>query len=265
MRSALLVVAAALVAVLLGVLPARGEEETVNVREKVLREVRDLLESADTYAAAEHVQEGVEPAVAAPRYEHVVTDLYWKAKDLPGCLALGRSGVAYCLTMAQRSGDAETGAGLRGAAQRLAFNLASFTWTGWDEAGIAIGPAEQAAGLDFARLDLRLVQELGYPPQKVATAHWIVGAQLMAVRRLDEAAEAFARSRDVAREAGNAAGEWPAGGYAGIVAVLASPDDPAAGRARVDAAAARLNEIGTDDSRFYASQLGDVLAVFTRR
>jgi hypothetical protein len=240
-----------------------AQEEEGAARAARLAEVRRLLAEADTYAAVERIQSEGELGAVVRAYAETTQDLYWKAKDVPGAVAVGRAAIWFCLTRAQDSDDEERRRRLRVTAQRLSFDLASFAWPGWREEGVAIGPAELAAGLDFARLDLRLVTELEYPPEKHANAHWIVGAQLLAAGRHDDAIAAFEASRSNAQKAGDAEKEWMADGYVGIVQTLASPDD-AGGRERVAAAKAKLLEIGTDDAKFLATQLDEVLQVFSR-
>lgn len=241
---------------------ARAQEDAAAEQAKTMADVRALLAESDTYAVAEMLQRDGAPGVVVQRYIGVVDGLYWTAKDLQGCMAVGRAALLFTLTRSAEAEDEDARRRLRVAAQQLSFNLASYAWPGWEEKGIEIGAAELEAGLDCARLDLRLVREMGYPPEKHANAHWIVGAQLLAAGRHADAVAEFEASREKAREAKDATKEWMADGYAGIAAALLTPDDHS-GRKQVAAAKAALLKIGSDESKFLAAQLEDVLRVFS--
>lgn len=264
MRIVIATALAVLGGVALAVSGARAQEEETVVRDENLKDVRALLDGGDSYAAVERIHGAGELGDVVRTYVEVVQDLYWKAKDVRGSVAVGRAAVLYCLTKSREVSDEELRRRLRVQAQRLSYDLASFAWPGWAEEGIEIGPAELAAGLDFARLDLRLAQEMGYPPEKQANGHWIVGAQLLAAARLADARAEFEACRAKAREAKDAEKEWMAHGYVGITDAVARPDDDA-GRAMVAAARDALGELGTEDATFLAQQLEDVLKVFARR
>src|SRR4051794_17432075 len=93
-------------------------------------------------------------------------DAYWKAKDLNGAVALLIDGIA-CGQAAAKANPAEA-TQILGTVKAMAFNLASFTWPGWDEQGITITPEQLAAGRQAAELNYQLALELNRPPDKVA-------------------------------------------------------------------------------------------------
>jgi len=66
---------------------------------------------------------------------------------------MARAGAHYGQAAARflrrpRSGQAKE---LKEGAKGVIYNLASYTWPGWKEPGIAIGPGEIAQGLDAAK------------------------------------------------------------------------------------------------------------------
>src|SRR5688500_10487115 len=112
-------------------------------------------------------------------------DIYWKQKDLAVTVALLLEGIAKGQAAAAvNPADATQ---ILGTVKAMAFNLASFTWPGWDEAGITITPQQMALGRDAADLNYQLALELNRPPDKVAAAHWLVGAHALAAGEFDRA------------------------------------------------------------------------------
>lgn len=125
---------------------------------------------------------------------------YWQKKDLHLSLLFGRTGIQHALTSAA-STDGQTALELRGSAKALLYDIASFTWSGWDEQGIVIGLQEAAAGLDAARANLRLAQELEKGDLPASRAWWMLGAQLLTAGEYAEAQTAFERAAPLAAAA----------------------------------------------------------------
>ena len=149
----------------------------------------------DLFSAIENLQSQGTPAEIAERFRILHLDAYWKQKDLPTTIALAQAGILFCLTHARIASNPEATAHLRAAAKGLAYNLASFTWPGWDEPAIRPTPDQTALGLHAARLNLRLAHELCKPPDKIRAAHWLLGAQLLAAPHATHLEEALTQFR----------------------------------------------------------------------
>jgi hypothetical protein len=164
----------------------------------IAAQIQNLLRSGDSFAVAEWIQyEGTCQAIAA-RYQGAVSELYWKARDLPAVVTVGRAGILYCLGRAAEGEiSPENTEVLRGVAKGLAYDVGSFTWPGWEEPGISPSEAELATGRDCAALNLRLAIELKKPADRVSMAHWLVGAHALAKGDWDSAIAAFTRALDV--------------------------------------------------------------------
>jgi hypothetical protein len=236
-------------------LPAAAQPD----RAEVLTKVRALIADRDVYAAIEYMQSLGEPPVVAKAYGQLVMDLYWKAKDVPAVVALGRAGILYCLTMANRleAKSPEGAAPWFGQAKMIAYNVGSFTWPGWAEKGITLRPADVRAGREAAALNLRLAIKLKVPPQKLSAAHWLVGAHHLAAGKHQDAVRSFTTAGERSTEAKDAAGAQMNAGYVGVALILSGAEP--SGRKALDAAVKKLTEIGSDDAQFYAKQLTDVL------
>jgi hypothetical protein len=225
----------------------------------VRTEVARLLDEQDSFAAVQFiVQQGTPPDVMR-LFGDVAQWLYSARKDVAGMIAVTRAGIQFGLSEAARSSGHEADQ-LRGSAKALAFNLASNTWPGWQDAGITLTESDRHVGLDAAKLNLRLAIELRRDDLPLCNAHWILGAQQLADGQLEPARAAFARAAEHAQAAGRPEFVQMSRGYAAMTEVLAQPNG--AVHREFDECVAELRQLDTDDSRFFADQLESVLAYF---
>jgi len=120
--------------------------------------------------------------------------LYWEKKDLASYVVVTTHLLDTAL--ANSKGDSETAAFFAARSLGLSYDIASFTWPGWNEPGVVVTPTLQAAGLDAARLTFKLAQE-GQSPEGVRkAAHFILGAQLLAAGEPAEAIRIWSTSPD---------------------------------------------------------------------
>ena len=221
--------------------------------------VQKALRVQDSYAATDLLEADGEPKAVAARYYRVMNDLYWKKHDLPALVVVGRSGIHYCLSRA-RGADEKTAAELRGLGKTMAYDLASFTWPGWAEPGIAPTPADEALGFDAARTNLRLAIELKRGAEPLHNAHWALGAHQLGAGKFTEAAASFQKSAEYAREMKNHGAELMAEGYASLARLL-SGSDAAAAELRANAEAL----VKEKDGEFYRDQIAAARKVFEAR
>jgi hypothetical protein len=234
-------------------------------RARILRQVKVLLEEDDSYKAIEFMSKQGEPLEVAKRYSDLVNDFYWKEKALPHAVTFARAGIQYSLIKSQEliATDIVKANEVRDVARVISYNLASYTWPGWDEKGIVIAEADLLVGLEAAKLNLRLVKELEMGLMSLSAANWAIGAMHMALGQYDDAVNAFESSMedaslDEAREF-----ELLNAGYLGIAKILKGPMKPE-GERELKEAKEKLEKLNTDDSRFLAKQLETALEVFTR-
>ena len=120
-------------------------------------------------------------------------------------------------------------------------------------------PLSDRAGLDAARLNVRLATELSEGPAKLANAQWVLGAQLLAAGEYAGAVEAFRQCEAKGAEAQDRSLELLGSGYAGVAMTIAGQEE---GQALLDAAIEGFQELGTEDSEFFVQQLRTALKVF---
>jgi len=142
-------------------------------------------------------------------YRQTMRAAYWDDKDVHIVVAVAYAGVSRLLTEAARVDvDDETEHAMRSAAKGLTYDLASFTWVGWDEPGIEISPSERSAGLAAARTNLSMAYALAKGDLAISRAHWMLGAHLLTAGDLVNATGAFeegARHARIASEPAEAA------------------------------------------------------------
>ncbi len=237
--------------------------ETKPDQADVLQRVKSLLSGSDSFEAARFVNGLGEPLDVAKCYAGLVGDLYSKERSVADMITMGRVGLQYCLTKADELADEapETAGALKGVAKVISFNLAANAWPGWGAEGFAVSRHDSVAGLDAAKLNLRMVKELNEGPVPLSVSHWAIGAQHMALSDYDKALEAFASSKEMAAEGDNEGGEWLALGYIGITNILAGSKDK--GEQQLDEAIAGLQKLDTDDAKFFIDQLKTALKVFS--
>lgn len=228
-------------------------------RIQILEQANKLLATGDSYRLLEYLTLLGQPLSVGQYYGDLVKDLYWKQKDIGAVITVANQGITYCLTSASLTQDNETTRGLRSWAKTMAYNLGSFTWPGWPERGIELTDANISQGLEAARLNMRLAVELAKPADKVAAAHWLLGAQLLAAKQFNEAAGQFEKQVEQAALAKDELQRLSGLGFAGVARSLVG--DPA-GKKAIDEAAAELTAKHGEDGKYFIDQFVQALRIF---
>lgn len=205
----------------------------------MLETALDRLTDSDVFAAIDFLDQENDPKKAVAAYSQLITKLYWENKNLPAVIGVAVAGIQYA-TAASRRKEPENPAlatELLGSAKAMSYNLASFTWPGWDEPGIAIGASDVRLGLEAAKTNLRLAWELSKAGLPICRAYWMLGAQYLANGMTDQARHAFNESARYAQNAEVQSEKLLAEGCAQITTLAENPEDAGA--------KARLEEIKT--------------------
>ena len=143
-----------------------------------------LAKAKDSFAAIEFLNNAPDdPLGIAKTYSELVRYLYWEERDLPNVIRLARAGIQFCVGF----NDTE----IRQVGKAIAYNLASYTWSGWGEADIEITASELREGMDAARLNLRLCKKLELDDLTMSRAYWLLGAHLLASGNYERAKDRF--------------------------------------------------------------------------
>jgi hypothetical protein len=187
----------------------------------------ELYQTEDSFAAIIYLCQLPDPKTTMYTLADLMRHQYWKEKDLVGALAFARAGIQFGLQTALDfdSSDPKLAFELRSAAKGFAYNFASFAWIGWDEPGLEITSADQAAGFDAAQVNLRLAIELERGDLPTSRAYWLVGAYRLAEGDYLQAINNFEQGVVFAKQAGAAVDELLNHGYILLAKMLASPED----------------------------------------
>jgi hypothetical protein len=232
-----------------------------------MNEIQQLIRSGDSFAAVEQLQRHGSPLEIGARYHALLRDLYWKEKDLPAMVIIGRAGILFCLTQSHATGlTAQDAEQLRSTAKGLAYDIGSFTWPGWEEPGINPTPDEIAFGHDCARLNLRLAIELKKPLSRVSMAHWLLGAHELAAHAFQSAIKQFQLAQEVlpATSPESKANEPLNTGYLMIARLSANSSDTEA-RSKFDEIIASLSTRSDEEARDFSTQLATAHRHFTKK
>lgn len=144
---------------------------------------------------------------------------------------------------------------LRQFARGRAYNVAAFTWPGWDDMG-TVSRESQELGLSAARVTLDLASQAN---DVTFNALWINGAHELNAKNYDAAIEYFERTRDVA---GAGDGQYMAVGWIELTKYLDAPTEQKL--INLETAIKLLREADQENGEFFAKQIETALNVFTR-
>ena len=227
----------------------------------MLDAVLEFLTKGDSFVAIEFLSQQDDPLVAADVYNKALKQLYSEEKDIQTVIYMGRAGIQHSLSSATAVGmDVGRARELKDRARAIAYNVASYTWPGWDEPGIDLGRSEVAQGLDAAAAAARLSAELRMDTIGQSRSIWMLAAQQMAAGDLAEAAGNFKKAAELARTAEAPAEAMLSDGYATLVSLLASPDDSAVEARYMDV---KRQLTAEEDGQFFIEQLDTARRVFS--
>jgi hypothetical protein len=216
--------------------------------------VQDALESfdqTDSFLTASKLLELGDPAQVMSAF-HAITKELFAQRKLARMIWLARSGIDFGL----RSGDSK----LIESARKLAYNVSANLWPGWADEAVQPTNSDLLAAYDLARVHRRLCQEAQLDHEALGHAHWLVGAQRLALGQEQAAHHDFENSQAAYHDAERPTLAAMAEGYVALslslMGTMATEGDK-----RFDAAIAQLKQLG-DDGEFFADQLQTARRVF---
>ncbi|MCP4168826.1 MAG: hypothetical protein GY759_23420 [Chloroflexi bacterium] len=226
-----------------------------------LETVLKLLASEDSYSAIDWLARRTDPGDAMALYLELVKHLYWQEKNTPRIVDMSRAGIQHGLTtaIAIEAEDEAKAYDLRSSAKALAYNLASFTWPGWDEEGVVLTAADVNQGLEAAALNLRLAHTLDKGALALSRATWMLGAQQMAGEDYQQAEASFSEAADWARQGDTVSESLLAEAFEALAQWL---HDPASGAApeRLSSLTQQLQNVEHGDA--FIAQVETARSVF---
>jgi tetratricopeptide (TPR) repeat protein len=229
----------------------------------MFEKVLGYLNEADSYVAIEFLERQEDPREVLQVYNQLLKHFYYEKKNIQSVIVLGRAGAQFGLAAsnAAEENDPELANELKEEARAVLYNLASYTWPGWNEQDIEIDENEIAQGLDAAKATFRLAQALNMPALRISRSHWMLGALQLASGNLEAAKRHFDEASNLALEAGEPAEALLSDGFGMLVIQMASPGDYDA-QAQLDEVKNKLS--GMEDGQYFVEQLNTAVKVFAR-
>lgn len=144
---------------------------------------------------------------------------------------------------------------LRKFARGVAYNIAAFTWPGWDDMG-PISSEDQELGRSAARVALEFATQA---EDITFNALWINGVHELNVRNFENAIEFFEKAREKADET---SGKKMASGWVALTEFLHESTQKK--QTRLDDAIAEIRQADEENGDFFAQQIETALHVYTR-
>lgn len=215
-------------------------------------------------AAQELVAALFEQMTAAEALSHshdVMRKSYWESHDLPAVRQMAEEAVCQG---ARRAALLETEAPSAVAVvwtkiKAIHYDLASFTWPGWDEPGIQIHEEDLAAGQFSAQENLRLAVKLGKGELALSRAHWLLGAHQLSAKQIAPALLSFQEACACATRAESVVDLYLNEGYAALAGILLGHD---AAEKAFQTAIKQFDAV--EEGGEFVKQLGTARAVFCR-
>lgn len=199
------------------------ESEKKALRENALK----LMQEEDNFSAIEYLNQHADHVEVMDTYMELVKYYYWEEKDLPTVVMISRAGIQEGLNIAAslEVNFPDESQAILERTRALAYNLASFTWPGWDEPGIKIDESDLAAGFDAAKVALRIGRELGLDELRISRAKWMLAAFYLAEKEYENARRYFDEGAEFAQNAESQADELLCRGFSALVKILINPED----------------------------------------
>ena len=182
----------------------------------------------------------------------------YKGKQLGAYLLLARSVFESAIEGAARSESEEDRNAYLLAAKMTAFNIASFTWPGWNEGEIE--EKDREVGFQFSRVHMNIAEQLDLPPEKRARALWIGAAHELAVKNYAAARSLFTRAKVLGEENNSKETALMNQGWLLVIDILQGDIEAGSELKKLQE---RITKLG-EDGKFYAGQYDDALKVFDK-
>lgn len=223
-------------------------------------QAKKLFDSEGTQAALEFLQidrADPSPAEQVQLFIDVMRHAYWKKKDLQATIQIGQAGIAAADKLKSKHPDMieEINSKVKG----IHYDIASFTWPGWDEEDIHISPQHLELGLQAAKNNLALAIELKKEHLPLSRAYWMLAAQELANRQYEQAAEHFGQAELLATKADVSGEALLAKGFILVVGLLQDPQNEIVTKQLEDIKTVLRKE---EHGKFFIAQLVDSLSIF---
>ena len=219
----------------------------------------ELFEMEGVEAALAYLRETPHPSPSAQvqAFDQLARHVYWQNKDLHATIEILQAGLEFGESLLEEHPDEE--AEIKSQLKAIYYNLASFTWVGWDEPGFIVTPEQEQLGLKAAQVHLNLAMELKKDNLRPSRAYWMLAAQEISARQYKEAKEHFSLAEQLAKQAGVTGEQLLAQGFLQLTELLIDPGNEVIASRLVETKAALQNE---EHGEIFVQQLDTAEKVF---
>jgi hypothetical protein len=217
-----------------------------------LERAKEHIERGQLNEAFEALTNRADPVATVRAHGELAAWLYHSRKDPDTMLACGMEGVRLGLVAADKSSELDRP--LKLAVQILAYNVAANCWPGWGDEGIVLTANHVKEGLALAETSLSIVRALDLGPQKMASAHWLIGALRFSAAQPEAALASFDLAEQAFLQAEKRVEAVMARGYRFIV-MKRLPETADTATEELERILAILSEDGSKPALFFARQL----------
>lgn len=177
--------------------------ETNKARQSTTKKAMFEFKIKDSFAVIEYLCSLNNILLAVQVFSDLMNYFYWKKKDITTAIAFGRAGVHHALVNIETYSkkDKSSRTELLQLAKLLSYNIASFSWTGWDEKGIEIFDSELKTSLDAAKTCLRLTRKLRNGHLQLSRAYCLLANSQFAIGNYKNAKKSYTKAAQYAKKA----------------------------------------------------------------
>ncbi len=218
-----------------------------------------ILEKQGVEEAIRFLKEQEMTVETGSLFNDLMRHAFWKKHDLESTVILAQAGISYNAEHAKSSSKEDEERFLTNVKQ-ISYNLASFTWPGWDEEWIESIPKNYLKlGYEAAKSNLQYAIELEKGDLGLSRGHWIVAAHQLVSGEYLLAKENFIKAVEFAVNAGEKGDELLSKGFIHVASLLETPDNSESTES-LNTLKGQLSELEYGD--FYIKQLDDSLRIF---
>lgn len=230
-------------------------------REELLRESVAFVEKNGSSKLNQFLENQSDPLLITQLYGDLSNHYYWKKKDLASSLLFGKSGIKFGIVESGKVSEENEDLAyqLKSVVKGLYYNIASFTWPGWNEVGITISDSELKVGFEAAKSNLNYAEELKKGEIPFSRAHWMLGGHYLAMKDYSNAMDHYNHSAKHARSGNSRGEELLALGFMKLVETLSGVKKL---EVTLEAITEELSEI--EDGKYFVEQIKTATKVFEK-
>lgn len=211
---------------------AMADEEKDFNPDEMVRKITEILDKEDIYRVMEVLSKGDDPVKVADEFFILATRLFDRDEKMSRVLAVSRMGIQYALTRARENEkkDVKTTDALLDIAKSLSYNSAMYTWIRVLK-GEKLNPEDIKQGLEAAKLNLRLSEELKKNTEILSNDHFLLGVQYILNGDYEKAADELEKADEGAKKLRGKLNSLMAQGYLAVAEIMARKEE---GKKRYD-------------------------------